>query len=62
MSIGTFEKSPRGKIKIFWKNHGPSIMLKSASTLVIGNKEVLLFSQERLVALGWWLGKQLCWD
>lgn len=47
MSIGTFgETSLRGKMKIFRKNHGPSVLLKSASTLVISNDDKLLFSQD----------------
>lgn len=47
MSIGTFgETSLRGEMKIFRKNHGPSVLLKSASTLVISNDDKLLFSQD----------------
>lgn len=53
MSIGTFgETSLRGEMKIFRKNHGPSVLLKTASTLVISNDDELLFSQDWLAPLG----------
>lgn len=63
MSIGTFgETSLRGEMKIFRKNHGPSVLLKSASTLVISNDDKLLFSQDWWAPLGDSFGSSRCWD
>lgn len=55
MNVGTLgKKSLRGKIRIFWKNHGPSIMLRSAQHPVMSNgEEELLFSQDYWAALRW---------
>lgn len=63
MSIGTFgETSLRGEMKIFRKNHGPSVLLKSASTLVISNDDKLLFSQDGWAPLCDRFGSSRCWD
>lgn len=64
MSTGTlWEKSARGKVEIFRKSHGPSVMLKSASTLVMSTDRELLFSQEWWAPLGGSFRRnQLCWD